>query len=502
MLKSRLGSMLLENGLVSKNDFETIEKNSSYHAAAFAKGVVALGIVDDEELAAIIAETTPFKRAPRDLVATAQSNALETLDVQLMSRFEAVPLSLEGNHLSIAVADPMDKVTLRQLEFFTGLKIRPVIASLSQIRRALARIVKGFVPRETPFELFLQQYNSSQERPAYARAAEEEQQAQQAEEAKWAKEASEKLQTMDFDSARSDEGEYEDLSLEDDSLTGFVDAAMSSDVNTSKLTKIDGDDAAVQTAVAPAATVPANEEEIDAFDIDAQAAAQTTDASANLNIAIEETPASSADVNIPMEIDESFDGFDAGVNTAPLAPPAAIPSTPEKPVAAAPAPAPAETEVAPPAPTVIEDVRSKATTETPAKPKFHRATAVFNSAIMQFSLANGREPLVTLLHKTLSPMLSDAKVLRTAPNKESICSWADKVLDATGGDEKAGGFDTSSFIDDKIVSLSGHEPFTHALKIKIQDTDLMLVFASDEDTEHPLFASGLARVLKAFGRRL
>ena len=72
-----------------------------------------------------------------------------------MQRLEAIPLRIQDGVLHVAVVDPLDHDTLNQLAFFTGSKVRPVIATLSAIRAALKGLDQEYRPARTHLEAFM-----------------------------------------------------------------------------------------------------------------------------------------------------------------------------------------------------------------------------------------------------------------------------------------------------------------------------------------------------------
>jgi len=155
MAASKLGQLLVEDGLLTEHDRRMIRSSSGAGGSAFAKSLIALGLVDEDELAAFIADRTHFRIASKDLQSETDDRALGAVDVPLLLRLEVLPLKLEGTAMIVAMADPLDRDTIRQLEFFTGYRIKPVIATLGQIRAGLRRIVPDWEPKALPFERFI-----------------------------------------------------------------------------------------------------------------------------------------------------------------------------------------------------------------------------------------------------------------------------------------------------------------------------------------------------------
>jgi hypothetical protein len=152
---SGLGSLLVEEGLLTENDRRTIRRSSGTHGSAFARSIVAMGLMDEDELATFLAERTRFRVAAKDLMRDCDRSALAAIDPPLLERLEVLPLRVTSDTLMVAMADPLDMDTVRQLEFFTGLKVQPVIATFSQIRTCLQKTVKNYRSLSGQLEDFL-----------------------------------------------------------------------------------------------------------------------------------------------------------------------------------------------------------------------------------------------------------------------------------------------------------------------------------------------------------
>jgi hypothetical protein len=155
---SDLGQLLVNEGLLTESDRILIRTASGTQGAAFARGVIAIGLLDEEELAAFLAEKTKWRVADKDLSRESRKDAWAAIDRLLVERLEVMPLRLEGDTLLVAMVDPLDRDTIEQLRFFTGCRIKPVIATLSQIRTGLAKLLSDFKPASSHLENFLENH--------------------------------------------------------------------------------------------------------------------------------------------------------------------------------------------------------------------------------------------------------------------------------------------------------------------------------------------------------
>lgn len=161
MGSSRLGSILVSEGLLTERDRSMIQRSSGTNAFAFAKTVLAMGLLDDDELASLLAARTKFQIAPKNILEHINLDALECLPQEVISFLDVLPIRLEQKTLIVAVPDPLDQDVTKQLQFFTGLKIKPVIAPLSQIRAGLERLQTDFKNHSSDFESFIENHASN-----------------------------------------------------------------------------------------------------------------------------------------------------------------------------------------------------------------------------------------------------------------------------------------------------------------------------------------------------
>jgi len=154
-MSTKLGQLLVAEGLLSEQDRKTIHEASGGAAGAFAKGILALGLLDEDELAAFIADRTHYRIAAKDIFSEVDDRALGAIDTPLLRQLEVLPLRLDSNVLVVAMIDPLDRSTIHQVEFFTGCKVRPLIATLRQVRSGLARLIPGYKPVPSAFEVFM-----------------------------------------------------------------------------------------------------------------------------------------------------------------------------------------------------------------------------------------------------------------------------------------------------------------------------------------------------------
>ena len=136
---SGLGALLVKEGILTEQDRQTISKTCGQNSWSFAKCILATGMLDEDELSAFLADQTKYQVAARDLLEDVDRDILQRIDGRMIARLEILPIRASMETIECAVVDPLDKGTLRQLEFFTGLQVEPIIAPITQIYEGLKK---------------------------------------------------------------------------------------------------------------------------------------------------------------------------------------------------------------------------------------------------------------------------------------------------------------------------------------------------------------------------
>lgn len=160
-----LGNLLVAEGFISEQDKQTIENVSGQTSAIFAKGVVALGIMDEVRLVDYISQKTNFEAVNRSDFENQDFNAVQAVDFPILQKLEVIPIKLEDKTLTVAMADPTDRGVVRELEFFSQLKVKAKVAPLSEIRGALAQIIPDYQSTSSPLELFVAHFFANRVQP-------------------------------------------------------------------------------------------------------------------------------------------------------------------------------------------------------------------------------------------------------------------------------------------------------------------------------------------------
>jgi type II secretory ATPase GspE/PulE/Tfp pilus assembly ATPase PilB-like protein len=144
--KLRLGEVLVEEGLVSRQDIEAAlveqQKNRGRRLGAV---LIDLGLVAEDALASTIARKfcMPFV----DLTGVEiDPAALREIPGEVLEKHGFLPLGSDGRTLTVAIADPLDASAAEVLRFHTKKRVIEVVVTPSQLKEHVARLVSGEPP--------------------------------------------------------------------------------------------------------------------------------------------------------------------------------------------------------------------------------------------------------------------------------------------------------------------------------------------------------------------
>ncbi len=115
---------------------DTAEEYARSHRVTMLEALCDGGFVDEESVATLFHEVL---RLPRIDLRNGTVQPDKPIDVDTLKQHLTVPADVGNGRLLLAMANPLDHEALRKAGFSTGLRVLPGVATLSEIRAALAR---------------------------------------------------------------------------------------------------------------------------------------------------------------------------------------------------------------------------------------------------------------------------------------------------------------------------------------------------------------------------
>ncbi|MBS2032047.1 MAG: general secretion pathway protein GspE [Deltaproteobacteria bacterium] len=152
MARKRLGELLLEQGAITAEQLQAglgLQRQSGNRLGA---ALVALGVLTEERLVGALAVALSLETVNLDKLEVEWS-ALHALRDRFCDANDLFPVSIEAKPtgrkvLTVAMADPLNLAAVEEIEFTTGFKVQPKLATLSQVRNAIRRHYLKLPPEE------------------------------------------------------------------------------------------------------------------------------------------------------------------------------------------------------------------------------------------------------------------------------------------------------------------------------------------------------------------
>lgn len=136
----RLGELLIKEGLITASQLEKAISAQRQEGGRLGEILVKLGIVKEDQMVAVLGKqlNVPYFSLGTGMLKPAIDQGLEHLIPQEFAfKNSVLPLSRTLRSLTVAMSDPLDLILIDNLKKLTGCEINPVIATHSDIMKAI-----------------------------------------------------------------------------------------------------------------------------------------------------------------------------------------------------------------------------------------------------------------------------------------------------------------------------------------------------------------------------
>ncbi|MDP2920858.1 MAG: type II secretion system ATPase GspE [Candidatus Omnitrophota bacterium] len=139
-IREKLGQILLKEGLVTEEQLEKALEIQKKDGSRLGDTLINLGIVTEKDIVIAMAKqlSIPYASYAKGLLKPAENQDLAKLIPEDCARKSILlPISRHLNSLTVAFMDPLDLITIDNLKRMTGCEINPIIATKSDLQRAI-----------------------------------------------------------------------------------------------------------------------------------------------------------------------------------------------------------------------------------------------------------------------------------------------------------------------------------------------------------------------------
>jgi type IV pilus assembly protein PilB len=135
-MEPRFAELLVKGGLVSREQLTEAQKKERENGSSVAKEIIQLGYTNEETVTRFFAKQFGIE-AVELLPGEIEDAVFSLVPPQIIQKHQLVPYKLLGSSLTVAMSDPTDLVAINEVKFVTGYGVRVVLATPSNIKKAL-----------------------------------------------------------------------------------------------------------------------------------------------------------------------------------------------------------------------------------------------------------------------------------------------------------------------------------------------------------------------------
>jgi len=145
--RKRLGEMLIDAELINKTQLEKALSDARRSGFKLGQYLIKMGIVTEKSIVNAISEQVKIKKFnPTDY--TINTELSKILDIETVNRFQAIPLEIKGDILTVAMVDPLDILAVDHIEILTDKEVITVICTEQHFNDLLSTIFGAYAGKD------------------------------------------------------------------------------------------------------------------------------------------------------------------------------------------------------------------------------------------------------------------------------------------------------------------------------------------------------------------
>ncbi|MCX5686694.1 MAG: GspE/PulE family protein [Candidatus Omnitrophica bacterium] len=130
---AKLGSILIEKGLISKEQFDIAMKESQRTGEVIGKVLLRLRFITQEQLLEVLSFQLGLKYYPNLKDISISSEVIKAVPAKFVLHYKFMPLTIKGKALTIAISNPMDMWPSEELKLHFDYNVERVLAPDKEI---------------------------------------------------------------------------------------------------------------------------------------------------------------------------------------------------------------------------------------------------------------------------------------------------------------------------------------------------------------------------------
>jgi hypothetical protein len=124
--KQRIGELLVEEGLINTNQVKDALKRQSQAGGHLGSILVEMGFITTDDLLGVLGKQHGIPSANLFKIEIAPET-LKILPIEKLRKMKVLPVHMDENSITLAMVNPRDMLSIRDIEFSLGKKVHPVV---------------------------------------------------------------------------------------------------------------------------------------------------------------------------------------------------------------------------------------------------------------------------------------------------------------------------------------------------------------------------------------
>lgn len=138
-IRKKFGEILVEAGVITEGVLNTALQAQKKSGLALGRILEDMGAISDWDIACILARQFSLSAIQTISAPIIPENLQQVIDCDMAIKKNIFPLELKEGLLRLAISNPLDFDTLDKIAFQTALRIEPVLATPTEIFKAIKR---------------------------------------------------------------------------------------------------------------------------------------------------------------------------------------------------------------------------------------------------------------------------------------------------------------------------------------------------------------------------
>lgn len=138
--KKRVGEVLIDAGLINENQLSAALQSQRTWGGKLGSTLVRMGFAREEDILRALSSQLLLPAVDFNKVKVSP-RAIATVPLRIAEKYHAIPVALREDsgkkELVLVMSDPTNLDTITEIEFQTGFRVRPAVATDSAIVRAI-----------------------------------------------------------------------------------------------------------------------------------------------------------------------------------------------------------------------------------------------------------------------------------------------------------------------------------------------------------------------------